>query len=71
MKVYIKIDKKLITFSDAEIENHQFHQHKRPILISTTDINKILVSNKVFFGVKGFKYFIGYKDRKEKRPSCT
>ena len=25
------------------------------------DINKIVVSNKVFFGKKGFEYFIGYK----------
>ena len=33
------------------------------------DINKIVVSNKVSFGKKGFKYFIGYKDAKI-RPLC-
>ena len=27
------------------------------------DFNKIVVSNKVSFSKKGFKYFIGYKDR--------
>ena len=29
------------------------------------DINKIVVSNKVSFCKKGFKYFIGYKDAKK------
>ena len=29
------------------------------------DINKIVVSNKVSFGKKDFKYFIGYKDAKK------
>ena len=29
------------------------------------DIDKIVVSNKVSFGKKGFKYFIGYKDGKK------
>ena len=28
------------------------------------DINKIVVSNKVSFGKKGFKYFFGYRDAK-------
>ena len=47
----------------------KFHQHKRPISIKNIDINKIVVSNKVFFGKKGFKYFIGLKDDKT-RPLC-
>ena len=29
---------------------------------------KIVISNKVFFGKKGFKYFFGYKDAKKVRP---
>ena len=28
------------------------------------------MSNKVSFGKKGFKYFIGYKDAKTIRPLC-
>ena len=32
------------------------------------DINKIVVSNKVSFGKKRFRYFIGYKDIKKIRP---
>ena len=58
--------KKTITkFGDIEIQKQKFHQHKRPISIKDVDINKIVVSNKVFFGKKGFKYFIGYKDTKK------
>ena len=37
--------------------------------IKKTDINKIVVSNNVSFGKKGFKYFIGYKDANI-RTSC-
>ena len=33
------------------------------------DINKTVVSNKVSFGKKGFKYFINYRDAKI-RPLC-
>ena len=34
------------------------------------DINKIVVSEKVFFGKKSFKYFTGYKDARKIRPIC-
>ena len=30
------------------------------------DFNKIVVSNKISFGKKGFKYFIGLKNAKKK-----
>ena len=39
-------------------------------MIENRDINKIVVSNKVSFGKKDFKYFFGYKDAKKKRPLC-
>ena len=48
----------------------KFHQHKRPIWIKNLDINKIVVCNKVSFGKKGFKYFIGQKDDKKIRHLC-
>ena len=43
----------------------KFLQHKRPISIKNIHINKIVVPNRVSFGKKGFKYFIGYKDTKK------
>ena len=48
-------------FGDIEIEKQKFH-HKRPVSMKNIDINKIVVSNKVSFGKKIFRYFIGYKD---------
>ena len=48
-----------------------FTDLKIPISTKNRDINKIVVSNKVSFSKKGFKYFIGYKDAKKFRPSCT
>ena len=61
---------KIIQFCDKEIQNHKFHLGKGPISIKNIDINKIVVSNKVFFGKKCFKYFIGYKDAKKIKPLC-
>ena len=55
------MDKKIQT----EIEKYKLHQRKSPILMESIDINKIVVSNKVYFGKKDFKYFIGYKDAKK------
>ena len=60
MKAYIKMEKS-IKFGDIEIKNQKFLQHKESISIKNIDINKIVRSNKVSFGKKGFKTFIGYK----------
>ena len=59
------MEKAIIKLSDTDIGKHKFHQYKRPISIKNIDINKIVVSNKVSFGIKGFKYFTGYNDAKE------
>ena len=40
-------------------------------MISNTDINEIVVSNKFPFGKQDFQYCIGYKDNKETRPLCV
>ena len=60
----------IIKFGDTEIEKHKFHQRKQPILINNVDINKTLVSNKISFRKKGFKYFIRYNDAKKIRSLC-
>ena len=57
----------IIKFGDIETKKHKFHQYHKPISIKSIDINKIVISNKVSFGKKGFKYFIGYKDTKKIR----
>ena len=57
-----KKKKKIKKFYDIEIEKKKFHQHKKPILIKNVGIKKIVVSNKVSFGKKSFKNFIGSKN---------
>ena len=64
------MEKTIIKFGDIEIEKQKFHQHKRPISIKNLDINKIRVSNKISFGKKGLKYFIGCKDAKKIKLLC-
>ena len=53
---------KNIKFGNTEIEQHKFHQYQRPISMKNININEIIVSNKISFGKKDFKYFIGYED---------
>ena len=48
-------------------KKQKFHEHQRPIPIKIIDINEIVVSRKISFGKKGFKYFIDYKDAKKIR----
>ena len=53
------MEKAIIKFRDIEIKKQKFHQHKGPISMKNVDIDKIVVSNKVPFGKRGFNYFIG------------
>ena len=64
------MDKKIIKFDDAEIEEYEFHQYKTPISINDIDINDTVVSNKFSFDKQDFKYFIGCKDNNKIRPLC-
>ena len=64
MKLYIKTEKIILKIADIEIKKQNFYQYKRPISIKNIALNKIVVSNKVFLCIKGFKYFIGYQDAK-------
>ena len=64
----IKIGKEVIVFGNNEIETHKFHYLKNSISIGDVDVKKIyspVVSSKVSFDIKGFKYFIGYKDNEK------
>ena len=55
------MNKEILIFGDIGIDKSKFHYHKNPILIDHL-IDKILISNKVSFGKKGYKYYVGYKD---------
>ena len=70
LKLYRKMDKKIIKFDDFEIQKYKFHQIESHISINDIGINKIVVSNKLPFGKQDFIYFIGYNDDKKIRPIC-
>ena len=52
-------------FDGIKIPKQKFYQHQKPIPIENVDTNKTVVSNRVYFGKKGFKYFVGYEDAKK------
>ena len=39
-------------------------------MINDIDVNKIVVSNKLLFGIQDFKNFIGYKDSEKIKSLC-
>ena len=67
MKAYTKIEK-IMKFGDIEIQRQKFTNIKELFQKKNIDINKIVASNQVLFGKKGFKYFIGYKDASKMKP---
>ena len=69
IKIYYRIYKwvnKFKTFGDIEIVKNKFYFRKNPIFLKDVDIEKVLVSNKISFVEKNYKYFIGclYNDHK-------
>ena len=62
------MNKTITVFDDTEIEKHKFQYHKNSILIDDVDIDQILICNMISFDEKGFKYFIGYKDKEKVKP---
>ena len=64
------MEKKLHNSLILKTKKQTFHQLKESISIKNIDINKMIVSNKVSYGKKGFKYLIGYKNAKKIRPLC-
>ena len=58
--------KEILTFGNIEIEKNKCSRHITPIFLRDVDIEKVLVSNKISFGEKNYKYFIGYFDNANK-----
>ena len=60
MLSHIKIGREILMFGDIKIEKNEFYRHKSPIFLRDVDIEKVLVSNKIFFSEKDYRYFTGY-----------
>ena len=56
--LHIKMDKENLTFGDTEIEKKKFYCNKILVHLRDVDIKKAL-GNKISFGEKNYKYFIG------------
>ena len=48
----------ILTFGNIEIEINKFYHHKTPIFLGDVYIEKVLVSSKISFGNKSYKYFV-------------
>ena len=55
---------------DSELEKCKSHYSKYLININSIDTKKLIISNNVSFGQKGFQYFIGYKVDEKVKPLC-
>ena len=43
-----------------KLKKKKLYHHKKPTFLGDVDIEKVLVSNKISFGEKNYKNFIGY-----------
>ena len=44
--------KEILTFGDIEIKKYKFYRNKIPIFLKDVNIEKVLVSNKIYFDEK-------------------
>ena len=44
--------KEILMFNDTEIEKNKFYRNKSPIFLKDVDIEKVLVSDKIFSSEK-------------------
>ena len=51
---------KILMFGDIEIEKDNFYRNKSTVFLEDVDIEKVLVPNKISFGEKNYKCFIGF-----------
>ena len=51
-----------LSFNDTEVKKGAFYNSKYPININKVDIEKTVISDKISYGMKGFKYYICYKN---------
>ena len=62
--------KNFLTFRELEMENKNYF-NRTLIFLKNLDIEKVLVSNKISFGEKNYKYFIGYLYNDKVEPLHT
>ena len=53
--------KEILMFGNIENDKNKFSRHITPIFLGDVDIEKVLVSNKIYFGEKNYIYFISFR----------
>ena len=60
-----------LNFGDIEVSKKEFYEGKKAIKLSSVDVNKVVVSNKVKGNNETSKIFIGYIDHIDVIPLCV
>ena len=47
--------KENLTFGNIQIEKSKFYRYKSPVLLKEVDIEKVLISHKIYFGQRNYK----------------
>ena len=58
MLPHVRIRTEILRFGGIESENNKFYRNAIPIFRRDVDIEKVLVSNKISFCEKNYKYFV-------------
>ena len=59
-----------LNFGDIEVSKKEFYESKKALKLSSVDVNKIVVSNKIKGNNETVKYFIRYMDDADVIPLC-
>ena len=54
------MDKEILAFGVLKLKKNKFYGNKTSTFLRDVDIKKVLVSNKICLGEKGYKILIGY-----------
>ena len=60
-----------INFGDKEVDKKEFYASKQAILLSSVDLNKIVVSSKWKINDTTYKYLCGYLNNDVIQPLCV
>ena len=64
------MSEKRLKFSNIKFNKKEFHKSKEPIVLSSVDLDQIVVSYKFKHNNEGFKHFIGYLENRIVKPLC-
>ena len=64
------MSEKTLKLDSIRVKKKEFHKSTQPINLDLVNVDQMVVSDKFKHSDGGFKYFIGYKERKIVKPLC-